>query len=229
MTKIKNQGRAAQSKPLMVQAHEGETEAATMARLMVDPFLRHGIVGSALSDKMVGKLPGEPRFDDFSTAIRAKTKGILESHKTFASELLTAQALSLDSLFTEFSRRAAMNMGEYLGATETYMRLALKAQSACRATIEALAKLHQPREQIVKHVHVNEGGQAVVADQFHQHTGGRKNGKTSEQPHATGATGGAGERAALPGPDPLGNGVPISGGEGKAPVPDARRSKSGRT
>lgn len=38
-----------------------------------------------------------------------------------------------------------------------------------RATLEALAKLHQPREQTVKHVHVNEGGRAIVADQIHQH------------------------------------------------------------
>ncbi|OYU35259.1 MAG: hypothetical protein CFE35_09710 [Novosphingobium sp. PASSN1] len=42
-----------------------------------------------------------------------------------------------------------------------YMRLALKAQAACRSTLEALARLHQPREQTVKHVHVSEGGQAV--------------------------------------------------------------------
>lgn len=60
-----------------------------------------------------------------------------------------------------------MNLGEYPQAMERYTRLALKAQGNCRATLEALAKLHQPREQTVKHVHVNEGGQAVVADHFH--------------------------------------------------------------
>src|SRR3546814_2968257 len=86
------------------------------------------------------------------------------------------------------------------------MRLALKAQAACRSTLEALARLHQPREQTVKHVHVNEGGQAVVADHFHQHTGDRENGKSVKQSDATGA---AGTIAALPSPDPLGNGVPI--------------------
>jgi hypothetical protein len=52
-----------------------------------------------------------------------------------------------------FSRRSANNMGDYLEASERCMRLALKAQSNCRATSEALAELHQPREQIVKHVH----------------------------------------------------------------------------
>jgi hypothetical protein len=37
-------------------------------------------------------------------------------------------------------------MSEYLDAAERYGRLAMKAQGNCRATLEALAKLHQPRE-----------------------------------------------------------------------------------
>ena len=78
-----------------------------------------------------------------------------------------------------------------LQSAERYGRLAFKAQSNCRATLEALAKLHQPREQTVKHVHVNEGGQAVVADQFHQHTGGRENAKSNGQPHALESMGAA--------------------------------------
>jgi hypothetical protein len=87
---------------------------------------------------------------------------------------LAAQAITLDNMFTEFARRACLNMGEYVNATDTYARLALKAQSNCRATLEALAKFHQPREQTVRHVHVHEGAQAVVADQFHHHAGGDK-------------------------------------------------------
>jgi len=106
------------------------------------------------------------------------------------------------------------------------MRLALKAQAACRSTLEALARLHQPREQTVKHVHVNEGGQAVVADHFHQHKGDRENGKSVKQSDAFGP---AGASTALPSPDPFGNGVPIPGNEGQAPLPDARRHESRRT
>src|SRR3546814_11021539 len=66
---------------------------------------------------------------------------------------------------------------------------------------------------------VNEGGQAVVADHFHQHTGDRENGKSVKQSDATGA---AGTIAALPSPDPLGNGVPIPSREGAAAMQDAR-------
>lgn len=58
--------------------------------------------------------------------------------------------------------------------------MAMKAQSNARTTIEALTKLHQPREQTVRHVHVNQGGQAVVADQFHHHAGGQQNDRATE-------------------------------------------------
>lgn len=134
--------------------------------------------------------------------------------------VLAAQADALNSIFTEMARRAALNMGEYLGATETYMRLGLKAQAQCRATIEALERLSSGRVQTVKHVHVNEGGQAIVADQFHQHKGGQKGEQSAEQPHATGT---AGESPAMLGADAQGNGVPIPSGEGQSPVPHARR------
>ena len=38
-----------------------------------------------------------------------------------------------------------------------------------------------------------------------------------------------GECAALPGPDPFGNGVPIPGSERQTAMQDARRDESGRT
>ena len=91
---------------------------------------------------------------------------------TMATRILASQATSLDAMFTELARRASVNMAEYPQAMERYMRLAFKAQSASRSTLEALARLHQPREQTVRHVHVNDGGQAVIADQFHHHDAG---------------------------------------------------------
>ena len=225
MTRSSKSKRTGEPRPMVVEAEKGETESATMARVMVGPYLRHGIVGSDVARKMFGKLPGEPNFDDFGKVIKAKAQSSLKGDLSMASELLTAQALSLDTMFTELTRRATMNLGDYPLAAERYARLAFKAQSNCRASLEALAKLHQPREQTVRHVHVKEGGQAVVADHFHHHAGGKENGKTSEQPHATGA---AGEGPALPCPDAIRNGVPITSSEGPEAVPNARRDESRR-
>jgi len=67
-------------------------------------------------------------------------------------------------------------------------------------------------------------GQAVIADQFHNHAGGQGNGKIDDQSHATGA---AGIGPALLGADPFGNGVPIPSREGAEAVPYARGHESG--
>ena len=53
-------------------------------------------------------------------------------------------------------------MGEYLDAAETYMRLALKAQSQCRATLETLAEIKNPRPvAFVRQANIAHGPQQV--------------------------------------------------------------------
>lgn len=222
MPKLSQPKPANQPKPVTVEAQKGETEAQTMARVVTGPYWRHGLVAKGIVDKSVGKLLGEPQLDDFGRAIKDKAELVSGGDLKLASDMLVAQAHSLDAIFAEFARRAALNMGDYLGATETYGRIALKAQANCRATLEALMKLHQPREQTVKHVHVNQGGQAVVADHFH--TGVGENGRNVKQSHATDATD---KCVALPSPDPEGDGVPIPSRKREAAMQDARRNKSG--
>jgi hypothetical protein len=169
---------------------------------------------------MLGKIPGEPGFDDYGEAIQSQAKLAMSGNLGAASELLASQALTLDAMFTELARRATMNLGDYPEAAERYARLAFKAQSNSRAALEALAKLHQPREQTVKHVHVNDGAQAVVAEHFHQHTGGTKNTETAEQSHAAQPPGSS---ASLLGPDPSRAGMPVPSSERQTEMQDARR------
>lgn len=56
-----------------------------------------------------------------------------------AEAMLYGQATALQAIFTNLARRA--NSQEYLRHLETYLRLALKAQSQCRATLETLATI----------------------------------------------------------------------------------------
>lgn len=75
---------------------------------------------------------------------------------------MTAQAVALDAIFTELARRAALNMGQHMGATETYMRLALKAQAQCRATLQTLAEIKNPQPvAFVKQANIAHGPQQV--------------------------------------------------------------------
>lgn len=209
---------------LTVEQTRDETGAQAMARKLLEPHLRHALSARAFAGKVLGSEVEGPGIMDFVGHVQSVTGKAEAGDLAIASRLLAAQAITLDSMFTELARRAALNMGEYINAAERYGRLALKAQGNCRATLEALARLHQPREQTVRHVHVNEGGQAVIADQFHHHAGAAENGKSVKQSDATGA---ARTGAALPSPDPLGNGVPIPSRKGSEAVPYARRDESG--
>ena len=224
MTKSNSKSAAspARNDAMTVPAKEGDNIAVQTAKAILGPSFRHGLTASQIHKSQFGSMDGAPGMGDYADAIRATADAAGKGDLAFASRMLAAQAMTLDSIFSEMARRMACNMGDYINATDTYARIALKAQAGSRATLEALAKLHQPREQTVRHVHVNEGGQAVIADQFHHHTGGHENGQSIEQPHATG-TGSAGSVTALPSPDPLGNGVPIPCRARKRPVPNARR------
>ena len=170
---------------LKVDQHPDETGAQAMARKILDPGMRHGIAASAFAGHALGDLEG-PGLMDYINHVLNAAEECEAGELGLASRTLAAQAMALDAMFTELARRSALNMGQHLSASERYARLALKAQANSRATLEALAKLHQPREQTVRHVHVNEGGQAVIADEFHNHRGGTENGKSSKQSHATG-------------------------------------------
>ena len=78
-----------------------------------------------------------------------------------AEGMLIAQAHTLDEIFNNLARRAHLNMGEYINAAETYMRLALKAQSQCRATLETLAAIKNPPIVYAKQANISSGPQQV--------------------------------------------------------------------
>jgi hypothetical protein len=52
-------------------------------------------------------------------------------------------------------------MGEYIEASEKYMKLALKAQAQCRATIETLAAIKSPPVLFAKQANISNGHQQV--------------------------------------------------------------------
>jgi hypothetical protein len=208
---------------IKICAKEGDNLRLATAAAILAPDFRHAVTTWQIHKAQFAKMENAPGYGDYADVFTQAGSEARKGELLIASELLAAQALTLDSIFTEMARRMALNMGDFLGATETYARIAMKAQAQSRATLEALAKLHQPREQTVRHVHVNEGGQAVIAEQFHHHAGGQENGKAVDQSHATGAVG---KGPAMLGADPFGNGVPIPGSEGAATMQDARGHES---
>lgn len=94
--------------------------------------------------------------------IREQTDAMHKGDMKEIEAMLFAQSLTLQATFTALSRRAAANSGEHMGATDTYLRLALKAQGQCRATLETLANIKNPRPMaFVKQANITSGPQQV--------------------------------------------------------------------
>jgi hypothetical protein len=87
---------------------------------------------------------GEQPLTESLEALNAQIKKVQGGSLDTIEKTLVAQANTLDAIFNELARRAALNMGEYLEAVDRYMRLALKAQSQCRATLKCLAEIKNP-------------------------------------------------------------------------------------
>ena len=74
--------------------------------------------------------------------------------------MLYGQAKVLETMFTSLARRAANQDG--LKQFQANLTLALKAQAQCRATLEALAEIKNPRPvQFVKQANMTTGPQQV--------------------------------------------------------------------
>ena len=99
---------------------------------------------AALSATFLKGTFGELDFHELCTAHLDRAAKIKAGDMTGVETTLASQATALNAIFTELARRAALNMGDHLNATELYMKLALKAQNQCRATLETLAAIKNP-------------------------------------------------------------------------------------
>jgi len=105
------------------------------------------------------------------------------------------------------------NAADWVDTTAQFTNLSVKLMRTFAMQAEAMAKLQRGGVQTVKHIHVdNRGGQAVIADHFHQ---GGANGKIQNQPYEP--------SAALPCENTAGVVVPMSCYTGQEALPDSRR------
>jgi len=209
----------ANSMPL--HRREGISDQRLLAEAVVNPLTRHASLVRGYGEAAFGGSPESTVWDTVAIMGEATERANGKDLSGLVS-MMTAQAMSMDAIYTEMARRAAANVGQFPEATERYMRMAMKAQAQSRATVEALAKIVQPREQTVRHVHVdNRGGQAVIAERVQTGSGYVE---IADQSHGAGDIGGG---AALLGQDASWNGMPVAGGEGEEAVPHARRDEPG--
>lgn len=136
-----------------------------------------------------------------------------ELEAALASQMAATHELSMEML-----RRA--RTADTRDAMRDYGNLATKLTRTFTTQMKALSDWRRGGEQVVRHVHVYEGGQAVVAETVN--VGGRKNEIGTFNPHVQGALG-----APVLGQNAAGNSLPVSRDEGADPLPAARRKDQG--
>ena len=94
----------------------------------------------------------------FSALANSLTQALQGENKT-AEKMLTAQAYSLQSIFSMLAHKATLQNDP--SHMETCLRLAFKAQSQCRKTLEALSNLKKPSTIYAKQANIAHGHQQV--------------------------------------------------------------------
>lgn len=121
-----------------------------------------GMVSNMMLMQTFGKRAnGEVGITPAVKALRATMKDVHAGNLQSSETLLYSQAVALNAMFSELALRSALNMGTYPQATESYMRLALKAQSQCRTTLETLANIKNPPVVFARQANISNGPQQV--------------------------------------------------------------------
>lgn len=186
----------------------------SLSDIAMTPALRHGhLAGRAATAAFEGH---KCLLADTADIMAGACVEVHNGNLALQKSILTCQATTLDTIFTKMAEMALNNAEEYPDAADKYLRLALKAQGNCRATIETIDRIARGGTQIVKHVYVdNRGGRAIIADAVN--TGGQ-NEKSSEQCRASAEP----THPALLSHDANGNGVPIPSRNRQETLQDAR-------
>lgn len=85
-------------------------------------------------------------YAEISKELEAQNKALRNNDLTRIEDILMAQAQTLDFLFHREARKAAAQ--EYILQFKTHMDMAFKAQRQCRATLETLAEIKNPKPYI---------------------------------------------------------------------------------
>ena len=122
---------------ITVELHEDESKERAVARTAISPSLQ-----SALALRQYSNAAGELDLMSLVKELRQQIEKTIDGDMDRAEAMLTAQAHTLDAIFSNLACRAIR--AEYLSSFDTYLKLGLRAQSQCRATWESLATIKNP-------------------------------------------------------------------------------------
>jgi hypothetical protein len=114
-----------------------EDKADFIVRTVLRPTFQ-----AAMTLKEYDKSYGDLDLSGLIDALTAQTKAVTDGDLGRGEAMLTTQAHVLDAVFNNLARRAIN--AEHMDNLDRYLKLALRAQSQCRATWETLATMKNP-------------------------------------------------------------------------------------
>lgn len=123
---------------LQVELRHGETTGQAMARIVTSPEC---LSASVLT---ICQNIDQSQINEMTDELSKQTAAVLANDLTRVETMLSAQAHTLDGLFARLATNALTSTD--LDKLERYMKLALKAQSQSRATLQTLAEIKAPKQ-----------------------------------------------------------------------------------
>lgn len=124
-----------------INAPPGMNDQEAIAHAVVSTPLQSGMTIHNYLDDGFGT---ETR--ELTTEVDRQVVAVNAGDMRKVERLLVSQALSLDAIYNQYARQSAIN--EYSEWKEIYLKMALKAQTNCVKTIEALAALKNPPKSV---------------------------------------------------------------------------------
>ena len=108
-----------------------------IAEQAVDPCVTSSAVVTAFWGDVSGAIDPQAGYE----AVREQVQAVRDGGLSGVEATLTGQAIALNVIFAEMARRGQAALGRPGNASERYMRLAMRAQAQCRATLHELRDL----------------------------------------------------------------------------------------
>jgi hypothetical protein len=146
---------ASDSKTLSLPCYSDKTAAHALAAAAVKAEVNAAFVMMSYADTIGSSLG----ITEVVECLQEATAKIKAGDMTDAEAMLYSQAMALQTIFIDLSRRAANQ--KLMDHYQTFLTLALKAQSQSRSTLQALTELKFPRQVIMKQTNVANGAQQI--------------------------------------------------------------------
>jgi len=153
---------AASNAPRKIQFRQQADEPmeVTFAKILLQPN-----INAVSTISQYQPLSEQADLTAMVSELQAQAARVQSGDLSEVEAMLSAQARTLDNIFHCLAQRSFQNMvGGYTHAADTYLRLAMKAQSQCRTTAEALAEIKYPKaptfvkqQNVGQNVQVNNG------------------------------------------------------------------------